>query len=122
MADSRAARRPAAALSQQEKSMLGKQKLRGLALSASLIALTGCAIPTSGIEITDTSCQSFRPIYGSRGDTDETKRQVIGHNAAWNSVCAEGQRPGREPSIPPPPQESWPRPEAEVASAGRSTT
>lgn len=50
--------------------------------------LTGCATGISGIEITDTACKSFKPISASKSDTEPTKRQVIGHNKAWDAICA----------------------------------
>lgn len=37
--------------------------------------------------VIDTACQAFEPIRYSRNDTDETKRQVRGHNAAWEALC-----------------------------------
>jgi hypothetical protein len=64
--------------------------LKRLAPLAALL-LTACqaTIPTSGIEmrIVDTSCAAFEPIRASRTDTDETRRQVKAHNAAWDALC-----------------------------------
>jgi hypothetical protein len=37
--------------------------------------------------VIDTACQAFEPIRYSRNDTDETKRQIRGHNAAWTALC-----------------------------------
>lgn len=56
----------------------------GVMLSACLLA--GCA--TSIPEIADSSCKSFKPISMSKADTEPTKRQVIGHNKAWDAICA----------------------------------
>jgi hypothetical protein len=53
-------------------------------LSACLLA--GCATITP--EIADSSCKSFKPIAMSKADTEPTKRQVIGHNRAWDAICA----------------------------------
>lgn len=47
--------------------------------------LTGCATATS--EPTDSSCKSFKPIAASVKDTVETKRQVVGHNKAYDAIC-----------------------------------
>ena len=47
--------------------------------------LTGCA--TSTPEIADSACRSFKPISMSKADTEQTKRQVIGHNRAYDAVC-----------------------------------
>jgi len=55
-----------------------------LLLVTSFIA--GCS--TSQIEIADSACKSFRPISASKADTEPTKRQVIGHNKAWDAICA----------------------------------
>lgn len=69
-----------------------KRKQRDVGLTASLIAAcvigifvtSGCAM--TGV-ITDTSCLSFKPINASTEDTSLTKRQVIMHNAAYDSIC-----------------------------------
>lgn len=50
--------------------------------------LTACG--TNSFEIngpTDSACKSFRPIRASTQDTAETKRQVIGHNRAYDAIC-----------------------------------
>lgn len=52
-------------------------------LSACLLA--GCATATP--EIADSACRSFKPIAMSKADTAETKRQVIGHNRAYDAIC-----------------------------------
>lgn len=56
-------------------------------LAVTLIAflLTGCATVTP--EIADSSCRSFKPISMSKSDTEPTKRQVIGHNKAFDAIC-----------------------------------
>lgn len=58
-----------------------------LTLPASLLTLsllTGCATNTF---VTDASCKVFKPISASNADTDKTKRQVIGHNRAYDAIC-----------------------------------
>ena len=45
------------------------------------------ACSTSTVEIADSACRSFKPIAMSKRDTDETKRQIIGHNRAFEAVC-----------------------------------
>ncbi|HKJ73894.1 MAG TPA: hypothetical protein VKA19_07235 [Alphaproteobacteria bacterium] len=59
-------------------------RLAGPLLLAAALSLTGCAktTPTGG-----TSCIVFGPIRYSQNDTPETKRQVRGHNAAWDAIC-----------------------------------
>ena len=61
-----------------------KLKLPAVLLTSCLLA--GCA--TSIPEIADSSCKSFKPIAMSKQDTEPTKRQVIGHNKAWDAICA----------------------------------
>lgn len=52
------------------------------ALSSALLG--GCAQT-----VVDTSCTAFQPItYSARGDTEQTKSQIRGHNAAWKKLCA----------------------------------
>ncbi len=60
-----------------------KPKLLAAALTSSL--LTGCAI--SGVATVDSACSSFSPIAMSKSDTVDTKRQIIGHNRAYVSIC-----------------------------------
>ena len=58
-----------------------------LTLPASLLTLsllTGCATNTF---VTDASCKAFKPISASKADTESTKRQVIGHNRAYDAIC-----------------------------------
>ncbi|WP_280950367.1 MULTISPECIES: hypothetical protein [Rhodomicrobium] len=37
--------------------------------------------------MTDTSCLAYEPIRYSRTDTEETRRQIIEHNAVWDALC-----------------------------------
>ena len=37
--------------------------------------------------VIDTSCLAFEPIRYSRTDTEETRRRVREHNAAWDKLC-----------------------------------
>lgn len=60
-------------------------------LSACL--LTGCGTAGSVTDLADSSCRSFKPIRGSKSDTEETKRQVIGHNRVFDALC--GSTPAR---------------------------
>jgi len=54
-------------------------------LSVALVAiLTGCASAPSE---TESACLVFEPICASRGDTEDTIKQIIGHNAAFEAVC-----------------------------------
>ncbi len=49
-----------------------------------LLALSGCA---SGASVTDTFCEVYRPVCLSRADTEETIRQVLGNEAAFETLC-----------------------------------
>ena len=63
-------------------------KLTALAALPILCLLSGCATGISGI---DSGCKSFRPISASKADTTSTKRQVIGHNRAYDAICDTGK-------------------------------
>ena len=68
--------------------MLAKLKMPAVLLSGFL--LTGCAI--GGLETngpTDSACKSFKVIRASKQDTADTRRQVIGHNRAYEAICGE---------------------------------
>lgn len=52
-------------------------------LTSSLLG--GCATNTAATA--DSSCKSFRPISMSKADTEPTKRQVVGHNKAYEAIC-----------------------------------
>jgi len=51
--------------------------------TVSALLLAGCAT-----SVVDTSCTAFQPItYSAAGDTEVTKAQIRGHNAAWKKLC-----------------------------------
>lgn len=56
--------------------------------------LTGCA--TGIVGTADSACQSFRPIAMSKLDTEPTKRQIIGHNKAFDAICHSPEAPSRK--------------------------
>lgn len=57
--------------------------IRSIAIIASALFLAGCAG-----RVVDTSCTAFQPItYSAAGDTEPTKAQIRGHNAAWQRLC-----------------------------------
>jgi len=65
-------------------------KLTRLAVVSSACLTTACS--TSTFEIngpTDSACKSFKIIRASKQDTADTKRQVIGHNRAYEAICRE---------------------------------
>lgn len=48
-----------------------------------MLFLAGCTQTA-----TDTSCTAFQPItFSAKQDSQETIRQVRGHNAAWDKIC-----------------------------------
>lgn len=47
--------------------------------------LTACGTNTAAI--VDSSCKSFTTIAMSKADTEPTKRQIIGHNKAFEAIC-----------------------------------
>jgi hypothetical protein len=55
-----------------------------VAMLAAVMILGGCASAPLG---TDPACTVFEPICASRGDTEDTIKQIIGHNAAFEAVC-----------------------------------
>jgi hypothetical protein len=67
--------------------MTTQRKLTLPAVMLSACLLAGCATGTSVTDLADSSCKSFRPIRASNADTADTKRQVIGHNKAYDAVC-----------------------------------
>ena len=58
---------------------------RSIAIVASALLLAACQPRPV---VVDTSCTAFRPItYTASGDTEDTKAQIRGHNAAWVALC-----------------------------------
>ncbi len=43
----------------------------------------------STIEKTNTCCDIFQPIYPSRNDTKETKKQIYIHNELYEEICGQ---------------------------------
>ena len=57
--------------------------IRGTAIIVSVLLLAGCAG-----QVVDTSCTAFQPItYSAAADSEPTKAQIRGHNAAWQRLC-----------------------------------
>lgn len=53
---------------------------------ASATLLVGACSPSP--RFVDTACTAFTPItYSAAGDTESTKSQIRGHNAAWSKLC-----------------------------------
>lgn len=67
--------------------------LSGLGTSLAIISLAillGCQTPTPTVA-TDSFCDIARPISYSSRDTDQTRAEVLSHNAAGCAVCPEHQ-------------------------------
>lgn len=61
-----------------------------VALATLALMLAGCQMvgATTGTDVTRVACLSFEPItFSSSQDSEETRRQVISHNAAWTALC-----------------------------------
>lgn len=60
-------------------------------LIAALLSLTAsCTTVSSATDrgpVYQALCDQFQPLRASRLDTEETKRQVIAHNATWVALC-----------------------------------
>jgi outer membrane murein-binding lipoprotein Lpp len=57
--------------------------IRLTAIIVSVLLLAGCAG-----QVVDTSCTAFQPItYSASQDSEPTKAQIRGHNAAWQRLC-----------------------------------
>ncbi|MBU6476082.1 MAG: hypothetical protein KGQ70_08955 [Alphaproteobacteria bacterium] len=59
-----------------------KPTLRALLWSMTLLPTAACATHSRA-----DFCQIYRPVYMSRKDTEKTKRQIDGNNAAWVALC-----------------------------------
>ena len=56
-----------------------------IATALSALLLAGCA----GRGPIDTSCTAFQPItYSASQDSEATKAQIRGHNAAFRKLCS----------------------------------
>jgi hypothetical protein len=63
---------------------VAKQVAMLIAMLTAVTILTGCASAPLG---TDPACLVFEPICASRADTEDTIKQIIGHNAAYEAMC-----------------------------------
>ena len=61
-----------------------KQVAKQAVILTAVTILTGCASAPLG---TDPACTVFEPICASRADTEDTIKQIIGHNAAFEAMC-----------------------------------
>ena len=64
-----------------------------IALMPILLIATACAHDSVAIEpvkpIPNTFCAIYVPVYTSKADTEETKRQVDKNNAVWLELCSK---------------------------------
>ena len=61
-----------------------------LAACESLTASGGTDLPPE-VDPALVACKAFAPIYWSERDTDDTVKQILGHNAAWLAICRPSQ-------------------------------
>ena len=66
--------------------------MRAITALLAAILLTGCA---NNEMLVDSSCKTFRPIAASKADTEPTKRQVVGHNKAYDAICSGQGAPAK---------------------------
>jgi hypothetical protein len=59
--------------------------LAGLGLLGAV--LSSCRTIPGAVPI-DAACQAFEPITYSSRDTASTRRQIVGHNSAFDALCA----------------------------------
>ena len=64
-----------------------RHAMRAALLLTPLLILQGCVTTTGTVATDAIACSAFEPIRWSAKDTDETIRQVKGHNAAWKAAC-----------------------------------
>lgn len=60
--------------------MFGMKRIAPILIGATI---SGC----STTQIADSACRSFKPINWSKNDTSQTKREVVGHNKAYDAIC-----------------------------------
>lgn len=59
-----------------------------------VMLLAGCQMTastaTSGADAVRVACEAFRPItFSSSGDTEQTRKEIAAHNAAYLALCSE---------------------------------
>lgn len=62
-----------------------RRTLPVLMLTACLLA--GCSTGAVETVTADSACRSFKPLSMSKDDTEPTRRQIVGHNRAYDAVC-----------------------------------
>lgn len=71
-----------------------RARLKTLAVMLTSSLLAACGTPIVGIA--DSACSSFKPIAMSKADTEPTKRQIVGHNKAFDAICpGQGSAPAK---------------------------
>lgn len=58
--------------------------MRTLTIATVSLLLAACQTAS----VVDTSCTAFEPLtYSASADSEATKAQIRGHNAAWKKLC-----------------------------------
>jgi len=67
----------------------------GILSSLTLLLLSGCALGSNGTKpaltpapvVVGNFCAIYKPVYFSKNDTEETKRQIDLNNIVWVDQC-----------------------------------
>jgi len=65
---------------------LPRRRLPLVGLLSALLTLVACETTTQ-VAGTSAACSAIAPITYSSRDTPETQRQIVGHNAAFATLC-----------------------------------
>lgn len=65
---------------------LPRRRLPLVGLLSALLTLVACETTTQTAG-TSAACLAFEPMTYSSRDTPETKREIVGHNAALAALC-----------------------------------
>jgi hypothetical protein len=58
-----------------------------------MLALAGCRSTGTAATETRLECLAFALIRWSAADTQQTVRQIVEHNAAWDALCGQSVPP-----------------------------
>lgn len=53
------------------------------------------ACGTSSVVTVDSACTSLKPLDWSKDDTTKTKRNIVGHNKAYEAICPAQGAPAK---------------------------
>ncbi len=67
---------------------LNRNILKMYCIAVVTLLMSNCTPKVTSVT-TISGCHAFSPIYPSRADTEQTKRQVLVHNLTYEEVCKE---------------------------------